>query len=109
MDWFVAVVVVAVLGVAAVAAAGGMGEMAQDPVYDVFRQDWPVDRVLRSADLQTLRFGVTVRGYSMGQVDDLLDRLSREMAERDAEIAGLRAESAGERALPTDVFPAGER
>ena len=36
-----------------------------------------------------MRFGVTLRGYAMGQVDDLLDRLALEIAERDALIAEL--------------------
>ncbi|HEX8488812.1 MAG TPA: DivIVA domain-containing protein [Propionibacteriaceae bacterium] len=91
MEWFIAVVVVAILGVAAVAAAGGMGEMTRDPVRDTFRQDLPSDRALGAADLQALRFGITLRGYSMAQVDDLLDRLTTEIAERDATIAQLSA------------------
>ena len=36
-----------------------------------------------------MRFGVTLRGYAMGQVDDLLDRLGREISDRDARIAEL--------------------
>ena len=90
MEWFLAVVVVAILGVAAMAAAGGGGGMATDPVRDTFRQDLPEDRPLIAADLQQLRFGVTLRGYVMSQVDEVLDRLTREVAERDAVIAALR-------------------
>lgn len=82
----IAVVVVAILGVAAMAAAGGLGEMASEPVYDTFRQDLPTDRPLQPADLQGLRFGVTLRGYSMRQVDEVLDRLTRELAERDVAL-----------------------
>ena len=84
----IAVIVVAIMGVAAMAAAGGMGEMAPEPVYDTFRQDLPADRPLQPADLQALRFGVTLRGYSMRQVDEVLDRLTRELAERDAALRG---------------------
>jgi DivIVA domain-containing protein len=94
MEWFIAVVVVAILGVAAMAAAGGMGEMAKDPVRDTFRQDLPADRALNAADIQALRFGVTLRGYSMSQVDDLLDRLTREIADRDATISELSGDRA---------------
>jgi DivIVA domain-containing protein len=90
MEWFIAAVVIAALGVAAVAAAGGMGEMSRDPVRDVYRQDLPMDRPLVAADINQLRFGVTLRGYAMGQVDDVLDRLGREIAERDLQIAELR-------------------
>lgn len=90
MEWFIAVIAVAALGVAAMAAAGGMGQMTTDPVHDTYRQDLP-GRLLTGEDIGRLRFGVTLRGYAMGQVDDVLERLSREIAERDAEIAVLRA------------------
>ena len=36
-----------------------------------------------------MRFAVGVRGYRMDEVDDVLDRLSVEVAERDARIAEL--------------------
>lgn len=90
MEWFIAVAIVAALGVAAVAAAGGLGAMAKEPVRDVYRQDLPDDRPLGAADINGLRFGIALRGYAMDQVDDILDRLSREIAERDELIARLR-------------------
>ena len=93
MEWVIAVIVVAALGVAAMAAAGGMGEMSKDPVRDTYRQDLP-ERPLTGADLQTLRFGVTLRGYAMSQVDEILDRLGAEIADRDALIAELRGATA---------------
>ena len=90
VEWFIAAIAVAALGVAAMAAAGGMGQMSAQPVHDTYRQDLP-DRPLTAEDIRALRFGVTMRGYAMGQVDDILERLGREIAERDAEIEGLRA------------------
>jgi DivIVA domain-containing protein len=90
MEWFIAVFAIVLLGVAAMAAAGGMGEMSREPVRDVYRQKLP-DRLLTAADVHSLRFGVTLRGYAMSQVDDLLDRLAAEIAERDARIAELSA------------------
>ena len=107
MEWFIAVIAVAALGVAAMAAAGGMGQMSKDPVHDTYRQPLP-DRPLTAADLEQLRFGIALRGYAMGQVDDLLDRLAGEIATRDARIAELmglyapvegRAEPVGAAAL----------
>jgi DivIVA domain-containing protein len=95
MEWFIAVLAIVLLGVAAMAAAGGVGEMSREPVRDVYRQKLP-DRPLTAGDLQGVRFGVTLRGYAMGQVDDLLDRLAGEIAERDARIAEL----SGSRARP---------
>ena len=92
MEWFIAVIAVAALGVAAMAAAGGMGQMSREPVYDTYRQDLP-DRPLTAEDIRRLRFGIALRGYAMGQVDDVLDRLAAEIAERDARIAELTAGS----------------
>ena len=99
MEWFIAVVIVAALGVAAVAAAGGLGGMAKEPVRDVYRQDLPDDRPLAASDINGLRFGTALRGYAMDQVDDILDRLSREIAERDEVITQLRARRTGAEVL----------
>ena len=104
VEWFIAVIVVAALGVAAVVAAGGLGSMAAEPTRDVFRQDLPGDRVLTGDDLQRLRFGVALRGYSMTQVDDVLDRLSGELALRDERIAELEARL-GEQSASTMAAP----
>ena len=101
MEWFIAVVAVAALGVAAMAAAGGMGHMSKEPVYDTYRQDLPTGGVLAAEELKNIRFGVTLRGYAMAQVDDLLDRLALEIAERDALIAEL-AEGATVRQRPQE-------
>ena len=40
-------------------------------------------------DVDVVRFAVGVRGYRMDEVDDVLDRLAVEVAERDARIAEL--------------------
>ncbi|GAB3923605.1 hypothetical protein GCM10011575_01610 [Microlunatus endophyticus] len=88
MEWAIAILVIAVLGAAAVVAAGGVGEMNREPVRDTYRQDLP-DRPLTGAELEELRFGITIRGYAMDQVDDVLARLSHEIADRDALISRL--------------------
>ena len=100
MEWFIAVVAIAALGVAAMAAAGGVGEMSSEPVYDTYRQSLP-EGPLQADDIRAARFGMALRGYAMDQVDDLLDRLSQEVAERDALIAELtgRAEPATSQAV----------
>ena len=105
MEWFIAVIAVAALGVAAMAAAGGMGQMSREPVYDTYRQDLP-DRPLAAEDIRRLRFGVTLRGYAMGQVDDVLERLAAEIAARDARIAELTADATLE-SRRTDRIAAG--
>jgi DivIVA domain-containing protein len=58
-------------------------------VYDIYRQDLPTGGALTAEELRSVRFGITLRGYAMAQVDDLLDRLALEIAERDALIAEL--------------------
>jgi len=108
MEWLIAVVAVAALGIAAMAAAGGMGQMAEEPVYDTYRQDLP-DRPLAAEDLAALRFGVTIRGYAMGQVDDLLDRLAREIAARDARLDEQSQEIARLSGLDADDPPTVEQ
>ena len=97
MEWIIAVVAVAALGVAAVAAAGGVGEMSRDPVEDVYRQQLP-EGPLSAEDVRGARFGTALRGYAMGQVDELLERLAAEIAERDARIAELSGEQPPEQA-----------
>ena len=74
--------------IAAVAAAGKLGQMNAEPIRDVYRQDLP-ERPLVAADIETVKFAVTFRGYAMAQVDDLLERLGREIDDRDRRIAEL--------------------
>ena len=110
MEWFIAVVAIAALGVAAMAAAGGVGEMSQEPVYDVYRQQLP-EGPLRADDVRGARFGLALRGYAMAQVDELLDRLAAEVAERDARIAELTGTATprlrtDDLALPPEGAPA---
>jgi DivIVA domain-containing protein len=104
MEWFIAAVVIVALGVAAVVAAGGGGEMAREPMRDYYRADLPLDRPLTAAEVGRVKFAVTLRGYSMAQVDDLLDRLAAEIAERDARLAALAANPTSDPA-PEDQRP----
>lgn len=94
MEWVIAAIVVVVLGLAALAATGALGEMRPEAVRDVYRQPLP-DRPLTAADLDAVRFGVAVRGYAMGQVDDLLDRLRGDLARLELEAAQLRSRVSG--------------
>jgi DivIVA domain-containing protein len=76
--FFLVIVVIAVIGVVAAVAAGrGRGMSVTDP--DRVEPVLPVDRDLTSADLARVRFAVGFRGYRMDQVDDLLERLSKQI------------------------------
>jgi DivIVA domain-containing protein len=59
-----------------------------------FAPDWPGGRLpegraVRPDDVTHLRFSLAFRGYRMSEVDDTLDRLATEIAERDARIEQL--------------------
>ena len=88
----IALVVLAMAIVAAAAAFGAStrGRMSSaDP--DVPPVALPEDRWTIGADLDRTRFGVGLRGYRMGQVDEVLDRVSRDLVQRDEYIADLAA------------------
>ena len=109
--WFFGLIVVLLIGAVAVVASGRWGAMG--PAYDD-RPDMsvPARQALTSDDIETARFGVGLRGYRMDEVDTLLERVAREVAERDRRIADLERavtpimhgpEGAGFR--PRDQFP----
>jgi DivIVA domain-containing protein len=82
------VVLLAVLfAVAAVTA--GFGDLMQ-PVFQDARPVGLPEGQVGPDDLDALRFNVVLRGYKMAEVDAVLHRLSRELAERDAVLAELR-------------------
>ncbi|MFZ2503722.1 MAG: DivIVA domain-containing protein [Nocardioides sp.] len=78
MMWFFAVLIVLAMGgVAAIAAGRGDGLA---PAYDD-RPDAlvPAAGALRGEDLRSVRFSLAFRGYRMGEVDALLDRLATQL------------------------------
>ena len=77
MQWVLWMIAVAILGLAAVAASGRLGELPAT-VTDTPRPHVP-HGLLNGDDLRGLRFAVVPRGYSMQQVDELLDRLARQL------------------------------
>jgi DivIVA domain-containing protein len=77
MQWVIWMIAVAVLGLAAVAASGRLGELP-GTLTDTPRPHVPTG-ALNGDDLRGLRFAVVPRGYSMDQVDELLDRLARQL------------------------------
>jgi DivIVA domain-containing protein len=69
-------------------AIGHGGSMTQ------FRPDWPgrplpEDRTVRAHDVADAQFSLAFRGYRMAEVDEALDRLAVEIAERDEQIQRL--------------------
>ncbi len=108
--------VLGVLVIAAVAllAVGRLGELP-DSEPDRPPVLLPDDRLVESRDVDDVRFAVGMRGYRMDEVDDVLDRLAADIAERDARIADLERHIAASSDAPApaadfaqDAFDAGE-
>lgn len=79
MTWILAMVAVLLLGGVAVVAAGrGAPMRQQDPDRS---GELPGPGPLTAADLREVRFSTVVRGYAMAEVDALLSRLERQLAE----------------------------
>lgn len=90
MFWMILVVIVLVVGAAALVALGGGGSLPE-PDHDRLAADLPLERQLDRADVDGLRFPMALRGYRMDEVDDVLDRLGAELAQRDQRIGELEA------------------
>jgi DivIVA domain-containing protein len=75
-----------------------------------FQPDWPgralpEDRTVRADDVASARFSLAFRGYRMIEVDDALDRLASEIAQRDAVIEGLSGRPfESQRTVPASVL-----
>jgi DivIVA domain-containing protein len=89
---------IVVITVVALLAVGRLGELPETEP-DRAPVALPDDRPLHREDVDSVRFAVGVRGYRMDEVDDVLDRLAVEVAERDARIAELE-ERLSTRGLP---------
>jgi DivIVA domain-containing protein len=81
-------VLLAVIAAIAVVAAGRGGSLPDTDPERSSRGVLPSGPVDRSA-VDGLRFTLAFRGYRMGEVDDVLDRLLDELDERDRRIAEL--------------------
>jgi len=100
-------VVLAVLTVAAVLGRvdGALGEATTSHGHIPL----PDDR-LTAADLDGLRFDTAMRGYRMSEVDEVVDRLRREIDDLDEQLRSLRAGRAApgprfERPVPPSPDP----
>lgn len=108
MKWFILLVgvVVVCFFVALLLgwAGGGMGR----PTASLRHERLP-EGDLHDDDLEELTFDVSFRGYRMSQVDGVLDRLRRELRDKDEHISYLRGMAlGGERAEDPDALGDGE-
>ncbi|WP_031521425.1 DivIVA domain-containing protein [Streptomyces sp. NRRL F-5123] len=96
MFWFMLIALVAVVAAVALAVLGDGGAL-RDAGTDRLADRLPADRPLVRSDIDAVRLPTAVRGYRMVDVDEVLDRLGAELAERDAYIAELESEVNGPR------------
>lgn len=104
MEWLLWIAVVIILGLAAVAGSGRFGSMPA-AVHDTPAPTLP-DGELAGDDLRRVQFATVVRGYSMAQVDALLDRLARQLDDRTPQAAASEAPVLAPSAImaPDDAF-----
>jgi DivIVA domain-containing protein len=99
--WFMLIALVAVVAAVALAVLGDGGAL-RDAGTDRLDDRLPADRPLVRTDIDAVRLPTAVRGYRMLDVDEVLDRLGAELAERDARIAELESALAGDAPYPGD-------
>jgi DivIVA domain-containing protein len=80
------VTVAAVVFAVAALAVGRFDRMSAAPADAPFAEPLPRGPV-SSADVRAARFGMSLRGYRMAEVDAVLARLADELAWRDEELA----------------------
>jgi DivIVA domain-containing protein len=98
-DSVLALTAVAVI-MAAALLASGRWKITDDDVTEA-TEDLPEESIT-VAHLDTLRLGVTLRGYRMDEVDVVLDRVAQALRERDARIAELEQRLENEPVLNMD-------
>lgn len=80
MGWFIAALTIVVIGFAFFIGLGRGGQMAPQiedrPGVDIPPEGQPIT----DSDLRALKFSVVPRGYSMEQVDAVLDRLGKQLS-----------------------------
>ncbi|MFJ7195150.1 MULTISPECIES: hypothetical protein [unclassified Streptomyces] len=97
--WFLLVTMVVVVAAVTLAVVGGgKSAVLQDVAPEQPVDPLPATRPVGRADIDALRLPVAARGYRMMDVDEALDRLGAELAERDARIAELESALAGAQA-----------
>lgn len=99
MFWFLLLTMVVVVAAVTLAVVGGGKDaVLQDVAPERLTDPLPATRPVGRADVEALRLPVALRGYRMTDVDEALDRLGAELAERDARIGELESALAGARA-----------
>lgn len=92
MKWFILLVGVVVLCFTLALVFGLIGGGMSRGTSSLSHEPLP-DDALTDADFDELHFDVGLRGYRMSEVDGVIDRLRRELREKDEQIGVLRGPS----------------
>ena len=93
MIWLALFVAVVVAVVTAAAVLGRVDGSLADATTTMSHVPLSEDQ-LTPADIDELRFDTAMRGYRMSQVDGVIDRLRREIADLDDELTRVRESNA---------------
>lgn len=83
MGWVFAALIVVLIGFIFVTSLGRLGEMAPQ-IDDRPSPRMPADRALTADDLSAIRFAIVARGYSMEQVDAVLERVRAQLPDAES-------------------------
>jgi hypothetical protein len=91
VKWFILFVGIVVLCFVVALVLGFVGGGMGRPTSSLSHEPLP-EEPIKDSDFDDLVFDVGLRGYRMSQVDGVVDRLRRELREKDEEIAVLRGD-----------------
>src|SRR5690606_3541262 len=94
VKWFILVVGLVVVCFVAALLLGLVRGCGMGAPTSTMRHEPLPDGPLTDGDLDGLAFDVTARGYRMSEVDAVVDRLRRELREKDEQIAVLHRDVA---------------
>jgi DivIVA domain-containing protein len=94
VKWFILFVGIVTICFVAALLLGMVGGGMGGPGSSLSHERLP-EGELHDEDLDELVFDVSFRGYRMSQVDGVVDRLRRELREKDEHIAYLQGSAAG--------------
>jgi DivIVA domain-containing protein len=105
--WFVLFVAVVLVVLTTAAVLGRVDGSLGDATTSLSHEPLP-DTPLTPDDIEQLHFDTAMRGYRMSQVDDVIDRLRREISDLDEALSRVRPPSVTTPATVSQAGPASE-
>ncbi len=105
--WFVLLVAVVLVVLTTAAVLGRVDGSLGDATTSLSHEPLP-DGPLTPGNLEQLHFDTSMRGYRMNQVDDVIDRLRREISDLDEALSRARPHRVPASAHPSEAGAAPE-